>query len=310
MTTGTVAVLMGGWSEEREISLQSGACVLEALHARGIDARGIDLRCAAELTEEQLDGCDRVFLALHGTGGEDGEAQTILERLDCAYTGSSADASALCMDKTETKRLWQRTGIPTPSFSEWKTGEAVPEEGSVSLPVVAKPAAQGSSIGVVVVHTQEELAPALAEAERHAPDGRVLLESLIQGEEYTASVLDGTTLPMIRLRPNGTLYDYHAKYEAPDTEYLVPCGLPEPIEEELLSLCFHAFEATGARGYGRVDLIVDELDRPWFLEVNTLPGLRHGSLLPRAAAACGMGYEDVVLHILKTASRPSAGGSS
>ena len=301
MSADAVAVLMGGWSEERAVSLQSGACVLAALRARGVDAQAVDLRAPADLSGELLDGYARFFIALHGTGGEDGAVQGALERAGRAYTGSGSRASRLCMDKGATKRRWRERGVPTPPWREWRPGAAAPAFDAAGVAV--KPLAQGSSIGVSLVRAADGLSAALARARAHAADGGVLIERLVAGEEYTVGVLDGAALPMVGVRCATGFYDYRAKYEANDTEYRVPCGLPRPVEAELRALSLRAFEATGACGYGRVDLLVDELDRPWFLEVNTIPGMRRESLLPRAAAAAGIAYEELALRMLATARR-------
>ncbi len=302
---GRVAVLMGGWSEERPISLASGRCAAAALRGRGIEVEEVDLRreTLPRLAER---GFDRCFLALHGVGGEDGEVQRALEEMGLPYTGSGPEGSRACMDKMETKRRWWRAGLPTPKALVAEPDRLDEQRAELGLPLVVKPVDQGSSIGLLLAREAEELAPAVAEALRHG--SRVLLERRVRGAEYTVGILEGETLPLIRLRPRGDLFDYRAKYESGDTRYDVPCGLPRAMEDELAALARRAFESAGAEGYGRVDLMLDELDRPWLLEVNTAPGLRRHSLLPMAAAAAGMEYEDLIARMLETSrARESVG---
>ena len=294
---GRVAVLMGGWSEERPISLISGQCACEALRARGVEADEVDLQreTLAQLAEQ---GFDRCFLALHGVGGEDGEVQQALEAMGLPYSGSGPEGSRVCMDKLEAKRRWWQAGLPTPR-GEIADPERLQEQcEDLGLPLVIKPVDQGSSIGVIFAHRIEDVAPAVEESRRHG--SQVLLERQVQGAEYTAGILQDETLPLIRLCPQGEFFDYRAKYESEDTRYDIPCGLPQAMEDELAALAMRAFECTGAQGYGRVDLMLDELDRPWLLEVNTAPGLRRHSLLPMAAEAVGLEYEDLILRMLET----------
>ena len=302
---GPVAVLMGGWSAERPISLLSGACAREALAARGVAAEAVDLRAPEDLAAPGLGRYACAFLALHGEGGEDGTAQRALDRRGLPYTGSGAAASARCFDKLAAKRCWAAAEVPTPPAAELAAAAgAAAQARALGLPLMVKPAAQGSSLGAAPVRRMEELAAAVAQARRYGE--RVMLERLVDGREYTVGILDDAALPMIRLRAAGEFYDYRAKYEAADTRYDIPCGLPEAMESELRDLALAAFRSTGASGYGRVDLMLDELDRPWLLEVNTLPGLRRDSLLPKAARAAGIGYEDLVLRMLATAQAAEA----
>ena len=303
---GRVAVLMGGWSEERPISLISGRCACEALRAHGIEAEAVDLRreTLPRLAEQ---GFDRCFLALHGIGGEDGEVQQALEEMGLPYSGSGPEASRVCMDKLETKKRWWRAGLPTPKAVVADPRRLPEQVEELGLPLVVKPVDQGSSIGVIFAHGAEEVAPAVEESLRHG--SRVLLERQVRGVEYTVGILQDEALPLIRLRPQGEFFDYRAKYESEETRYDVPCGLPRAMEDELAALAARAFERTGAEGYGRVDLMLDELDRPWLLEVNTAPGLRRHSLLPMAAEAAGTGYEDMIERMLQTSlSREPAHG--
>ena len=294
---GRVAVLMGGWSEERPISLISGECAYQALRERGVEASAVDVqRDTLALLRDQ--GFDRCFLALHGIGGEDGEVQQVLEAMELPYSGSGQEASRICMDKMETKKLWWEAHLPTPRGVVLEPGEAEDPWQELGLPLVIKPVDQGSSIGVIFVHQAEEVQPAVAAAREHG--SRILLERLVRGTEYTVGILQGEALPMIRLRPDGEFFDYQAKYESEETGYDIPCGLPPAMESELMALALRAFECTGAEGYGRVDLILDDLDRVWLLEVNTAPGLRHHSLLPMAAEAAGLDYGDLMLRMLDT----------
>ena len=298
---GHVAVLMGGWSEERPISLISGQCACEALQAHGVRATAVDVQrdTLPDLSEQGFTHC---FMALHGTGGEDGEVQQVLDELGLPYSGSGAQASRLCMDKLATKQLWSRRQLPTPQAVRADMDRLDAQVEELGLPLVAKPVSQGSSIGVVFVRQPEEARAAVEESMRH--DSTVMLERLVQGTEYTVGILREEALPMIRLRPGNEFFDYRAKYESEETGYDIPCGLPEAMENEIRKLALQAFECTGARGYGRVDLIVDEWDRPWLLEVNTAPGLTHHSLLPMAAHAVGLDYADLILRMLATAVAP------
>ena len=294
---GHVAVLMGGWSEERPISLISGQCAYEALCARDVEASAVDLQreTLPQLAEQ---GFDRCFLALHGIGGEDGEVQQALEEMGLPYSGSGPEASRVCMDKLETKKRWWRAGLPTPKGALADPDRLEEQCEELGMPLVVKPVDQGSSIGVIFARQAEDVPPAVEEAQQHG--SRILLERLAQGTEYTVGILGEEALPIIRLCPQSEFFDYQAKYESEDTRYDIPCGLPEAMERELAALAFRAFECTGAKGYGRVDLILDELDRPWLLEVNTAPGLRRHSLLPMAAEAAGLDYEDLILKMLDT----------
>ena len=294
---GRVAVLMGGWSEERPISLISGQCAFEALQERGVEAQAVDVQreTLPQLAEQ---GFDRCFLALHGIGGEDGEVQQALEEMGLPYSGSGPEASRVCMDKLETKKRWWQKGLPTPKGVIAAPDRLEDQCEDLGLPLVIKPVDQGSSIGVIFAHQAEDVAPAVEEARGHG--SKILLERLVQGTEYTVGILQDEALPLIRLCPQGEFFDYEAKYESEDTRYDIPCGLPKAMEDELAALAMRAFECTGAEGYGRVDLMLDELDRPWLLEVNTAPGLRRHSLLPMAAEAVGLEYEDLIVRMLET----------
>ncbi|HPE72897.1 MAG TPA: D-alanine--D-alanine ligase [Candidatus Competibacter sp.] len=295
---GKVAVLMGGWSAERAVSLRSGQAVLTALLARGVDAHGID-------ADRQIlrvlsgGGFDRVFIVLHGRGGEDGVIQGALEILGLPYTGSGVLASALGMDKLRTKQVWRGAGLPTPP---WRLAESAAElvdaARELGLPLAVKPAREGSSIGISRVESPEQFQAAWEQAA--ACDSPVLVEPWIQGQEYTGALLGGAALPLIRLETPRTFYDYEAKYHANDTRYLCPCGLLESREAELQALVRQAFAAVDGAGWGRVDLMVDAEGQPWLLEVNTVPGMTDHSLVPMAARVAGFDFEDLVWRILET----------
>ncbi|MFP4079043.1 MAG: D-alanine--D-alanine ligase [Ectothiorhodospira sp.] len=306
MDYGRVAVLMGGWSAERAISLRSGQAVLDALRAAGVDAQGVDAgRDVLEVLRRG--GFDRAFIALHGRGGEDGVVQGALELAGIPYTGSGVAASAMAMDKLMTKRLWRGAGLPTPDFRVLETGfdpQAVAE--SLGLPLIVKPALEGSSIGMTRVTRAEELVTAHATAA--ACGGPVLAERWIAGGEYTAAILDGEALPLIRLETPRAFYDYEAKYRAGDTRYHCPCGLPPEEEARLRALALEAFAAVSGAGWGRVDLMRDESGQPWLIEVNTVPGMTDHSLVPMAARAAGLDFQALVLRILDTARPAGTGG--
>ena len=296
---GRVAVLMGGASAEREISLKSGAAVLSALRAQRIEAHGID--ASKDVVEQLVKGhFDRVFIALHGRGGEDGVMQGVLETLGLPYTGSGVLGSALCMDKLMTKRVWQGTGLPTPPFVVLSDSVA-PEDlvAQIELPCIVKPTLEGSSIGTTKVEHPDQLRDACELAAGFG--GSAIAEHWVEGKEYTVAILGEEPLPMIRLQTPRTFYDFEAKYRATDTQYHCPCGLPADQERVLQELALQAFEVTGASGWGRIDLLVDSGGSPWFIEVNTVPGMTDHSLVPMAAAAAGIDFNALVLRILETA---------
>lgn len=295
---GRVAVLMGGWAAEREVSLASGAQVLAALQRRGVQAEGIDAT-PVKVLELKRDGFDRVFNVLHGTGGEDGVVSAALSLLELPCTGSGVMASALSMDKLRTKRLWRGADLPTPAYriprSEAEALQAVEDLG---LPLFVKPNNQGSSVGMSKVVEPGQMAAAFALARRYSSE--VLVEQFVAGPEYTASVLAGEALPLIRIQPAGDYYDYHAKYVAEDTQYHCPCGLSAALEQRLQKLCLQAFDAIGARGWGRVDFMLDQDQQPWLIEANTVPGMTSHSLVPMAARARGIEFEELCWRVLET----------
>ncbi len=302
---GRVAVLYGGWSAEREVSLKSGRAVLEALQARGVDAHGID--AGRDVVEQLKAGAfERAFIVMHGRGGEDGVIQGALELLGLPYTGSKVLASALGMDKLRTKQLWLGAGLPTPAFRVLESmadAEAAARE--LALPLMVKPALEGSSIGMSKVRTAADLPAAFAKA---AGFGPVLAEQFIEGGEYTVAILGDRALPPIRLETSHDFYDFDAKYIANDTRYHCPCGLPPEAEVELKSLALAAFRTIGASGWGRVDVMRDGAGRFWLLEINTVPGMTDHSLVPMAARADGMDFGDLVLAILATTLGQEAAG--
>ena len=296
---GKVAVLLGGRSAERAVSVKSGAMVLNALRKRGVDAHPFDpqQRDLAALIAEKF---DRVFIVLHGRYGEDGTIQGALELLGIPYTGSGVLASALAMDKWRTKLVWQGAGIPTPRYELLTAASDFPAVlARLGLPLMVKPANEGSSIGMSKVRAASSLEEAYALAANY--DKVVLAEQFIDGVELTAAVLGEVALPLIRLETPREFYDYEAKYVANDTRYIVPCGLPADAEAALQQQVLAAFNALGCRGWGRVDLMLDAAGKPWFIETNTSPGMTDHSLVPMAARHAGLSFEDLVLRILELA---------
>lgn len=296
---GKVAVLMGGKSAEREVSLKSGGMVLKALQSRGVDAHAFDPRerSLEDLLKERF---ARAFIALHGRFGEDGTLQGALEWLGIPYTGSGVLASALAMDKLRTKRLWEAEGLPTAPYAVLGPGSDLAAVGKrLGMPLFVKPASEGSSVGMTKVRAAKALDEAYALAVNYDPV--VLAEKFIDGPELTAGILGDRVLPLIRIETPREFYDYEAKYLADDTRYLIPAGLTQKKEQELQALCLKAFRALGCRGWGRVDLMLDKRGRPYLLEVNTAPGMTDHSLVPMAARAVGLSYEDLCLRILEGA---------
>jgi len=296
---GRVAVVMGGSSAEREVSLDSGRNVLAALKARGVDAHAID-GIPALLDALRAGHFARVFNILHGQhgGGEDGVLQGALESLNVPYTGSGVLGSALSMDKTRSKRVWQSLGLPTPKFAALPRGADVHAAArEIGFPLIVKPACEGSSVGVTRVFQARDLDAAVELAARYPGD--LLMETLIEGDELTVAVLGREVLPSIHIVPQGAFYDYNAKYVAEDTRYLCP-GLEGEAESGLRSLALAAFDALGCSGWGRVDVMRDRQGRNWLLEVNTAPGMTSHSLVPKAAAAAGIDYEELCWRVLET----------
>ena len=300
---GRVAVLMGGAAAEREISLISGKAVLQALLNRGVDAVGLDIG-ARPIESLQDRGYDRVFNIIHGRGGEDGVLQGALEALGLPYTGSGVLASALAMDKLRTKLCWLGAGLPTPRWRLLRSEADLPAcAETLSFPVIVKPAQEGSSIGMSRAGNPAELLEAWRRASQY--NCAVFAEAWITGSEYTAGILDGEPLPLIRLETPNTFYDFDAKYRAETTRYHCPCGLSAAAESELRELAARACEVIGVAGWGRVDLLVDGQGAPWLIEVNTVPGMTDHSLVPMAARAIGLDFDDLVWRILETSFAPT-----
>ncbi len=295
---GRVAVLLGGQSAEREISLKSGGAVLAALVRQGVDAHGLDPAQAGTLEQLGGGGFARAFIVLHGRGGEDGQIQGALETIGLPYTGSGVLGSALGMDKYRCKRLWQGCGLPTADFALLRQEADLAQAEALGFPLMIKPAHEGSSIGMVRADDPEALVEAWRAAVRY--DALVLAERWISGPEYTCAVLNGEALPIIRLKTPRAFYDYEAKYLADTTRYLCPCGLDAESESRLETLCLEAFEAVGAGGWGRVDLMLDDSGQSYLLEVNTVPGMTDHSLVPMAAQAHGLDFDALVWRILET----------
>ncbi|MGI8560233.1 MAG: D-alanine--D-alanine ligase [Luteimonas sp.] len=299
---GRVAVLMGGTSSEREVSLDSGRNVLAALRERGVNAEAVD-GVPTLIGELQARHFDRVFNILHGGDGESGVLQGLLQALRVPYTGSGVLGSALALDKIRSKQVWQGLGLPTPRYLRLPKGGNVHDAArELGLPVIVKPSLEGSSVGVSRVFDEAGLDAAVELAARYP--GELLMEQLIEpggrdGGEYTIGVLDGRALASIRIVPAGEYYDYHAKYVAEDTQYLCP-GLDEAGEAEARDQAERACAALGLHGWARVDFMRDAQGRNWLLEANTAPGMTSHSLMPKSAAACGLGFEDLCWRILET----------
>jgi D-alanine-D-alanine ligase len=297
---GRVAVLMGGSAAEREVSLKSGRAVLEALLNKGVNAVGLDVgrQMTQPLTEDGK-GYDRVFNIIHGRGGEDGVLQGALETLGIPYTGSGVLASALSMDKLRTKLCWMGAGLPTPRWMRIRSEEdLVVCEETLGFPVIIKPAQEGSSIGMSRADDREQLKEAWRTASLYNCD--VFAESWVVGNEYTAAILNGKPLPLIRLETPHTFYDFDAKYRAETTQYHCPCGLLPEQEQRFQRLAAEACEMGGVYGWARVDLMVDHDGKPWLIEVNTVPGMTDHSLVPMAARQAGISFDDLVWQILET----------
>lgn len=293
---GKVAVLLGGTSAEREVSLNSGNAVLAGLRRKGVDAHGVDIREPADLIDLVRQGFDRAFIVLHGRGGEDGQIQGALQLLGIPYTGSGVMGSAIAMDKYRSKLVWKGLGMPTPPFQVLRAEADLARAAELGFPLMIKPAHEGSSVGMSKVNDAGQLDAAWQEARKY--DGLVIAEKWITGSEYTAAVLDGEPLPMIRLETPRDFYDYDAKYRSGDTGYHIPCGLDESSEAEAQQIALQACEAIGVSGWGRVDLMMDEEGNFWLIEVNTVPGMTDHSLVPMAARARGIDFDELVFRIL------------
>lgn len=305
---GKVAVLYGGRSAEREVSLKSGAAVLAALLRSGVDAHAFD-PAVQELQALRSEGFDRVFIALHGRFGEDGTVQGALELMGIPYTGSGVMASALAMDKWRSKLVWQAGSLPVPQYELLDADsdfDAVTRK--LGLPLFVKPANEGSSVGITKVKQASELRAAYQEAAKH--DKLVIAESFVGGGEYTVAILGKEALPVIKIEPANEFYDYEAKYLRDDTRYLCPAGLPPEKEAQVRQLALRAFALLGGASWGRVDFLMDEAGNPYLLEANTSPGMTDHSLVPMAARQAGISFEQLVVKILETADIKSGSSHS
>ncbi|MCK6407443.1 MAG: D-alanine--D-alanine ligase [Rhodocyclaceae bacterium] len=295
---GKVAVLFGGSSAEREVSLNSGSRVLAALRRQGVDAHPFD---PAEMPLDTLRSFDRAFIALHGRHGEDGTIQGVLELMQIPYTGSGVMASALGMDKWRTKLLWQAAGLPVPAYALLAADSDFADlEEELGLPLFVKPACEGSSIGISKVKRHGDLAAAYAAAAKYDP--LVIAEQGILGGEYTVGIVEQAgelrALPIIKIEPATEFYDYEAKYNRDDTQYRCPCGLPAARENEIRQQALEAFRVLGGRGWGRIDFLMDDEGNAYFLEANTSPGMTDHSLVPMAARVAGIDYDALVMQVL------------
>ena len=292
-----VGVLFGGLSSEREVSLRSGVAVYEALERRGVQARLVDT--GKENWHEQITDIDRAMVMLHGRGGEDGSIQGYLDTIGIPYTGSGVAACALAMDKIRSKIVFEHSSIPTPSFcvvrsvndlSDFMIGK--------DYPVIIKPSREGSTIGITKVSFEEELETAFEHALRY--DSDVLVEHFVEGDELTVAILDEIALPVVRIVAPNNNYDYEAKYNSNDTQYFCPSELGESVDVKVQEMAMRAFRSLDCSGWGRVDILLDKNRRPWVLEVNTVPGMTDHSLVPLAARAAGLSFDELVLKILLT----------
>ncbi|MBI4984859.1 MAG: D-alanine--D-alanine ligase [Rhodocyclales bacterium] len=296
MDFGKVAVMYGGDSAEREVSLKSGAAVLAALQRAGVDAQAFDpaTRPLADLRAESF---ARVFVILHGRGGEDGKLQGALELMQLPYTGSGVLASALAMDKWRSKLVWQAAGLPIPEYAVIDANtDFAAAEARLGLPLFVKPANEGSSIGITKVKQAGGLRAAYAEAAKY--DSIVLAERFLGGGEYTVGIVGDRALPAIRIEPATEFYDYDAKYLRDDTQYRIPAGLSAADEAAMQALALSAFDVLGCRGWGRIDVMRDAAGKAYVLEANTAPGMTDHSLVPMAARAAGISFEQLVVEVL------------
>lgn len=295
---GKVAVLLGGMSAEREVSLNSGAAVMKALTQKGVNAVAIDANydTLKQLQDEQF---DRVFIVLHGRWGEDGVIQGALESINLPYTGCGVAASAIAMNKVITKQIWQASGLPTAkSIVAQKPIDLDSVNDQLGFPVFVKPALEGSSVGISRVDKAEQLLPAFELAQQQ--DGGVLIEQFINGPELTVGILNGQSLPVIRIEASNDFYDYEAKYQSNETQYHCPAGLSVNLEKEVQALALKAFNAVGAKGWGRVDIMLDDQHNPYLIELNTVPGMTDHSLVPMAAKQAGLSFDELCWLILES----------
>ncbi|MES2662652.1 MAG: D-alanine--D-alanine ligase [Pseudomonadota bacterium] len=302
---GRVAVLLGGDSRERDISLMTGQAVVDSLRRSGVNVTAFELRHFNAMLIDQLRHFDYVFIALHGAVGEDGSLQGLLECMKIKYTGSGVAACALAMNKGLAKKIWQQLALPTPHFWEIKgLGQLAAflesaRQGDLVYPLAVKPASEGSSLGMTKVKSFDELEPALQRALYY--DSQILIEQWVDGTEYTVGVMAGKALPSIRIEVSGEFYDYNAKYVSDSTKFHLPSGLNPDQELQIGELALRAFEALGCAGWGRVDVMMDHQGQFYIIEVNTVPGMTQRSLVPKAAKVVGLEFDELVLNILNTA---------
>lgn len=293
---GKVLVVMGGWSNEKEISLISGKSVYASLISSGVDA------CKLELDKSNIQlikeiSPDRVFIVLHGKGGEDGEIQSYLDKLSIPYTGSDSKSSEICMNKRLTKSILLKNKLRTPKYERIDSNLNIEHiEENFSYPFVIKPSSEGSSIGVYIVENREEFYEALERNKKISEDN--IIEQYIEGDEYTVAILDSFALPSIKLKPSGKFYDYESKYNSSETKYICPSGLNKEMEDAIKKLSINCFNALKCKGWGRVDIIIDKKNNPWIIEINTVPGMTEHSLVPMAAKENNMNFNELVLKIL------------
>ncbi|UCH47933.1 MAG: D-alanine--D-alanine ligase [Betaproteobacteria bacterium] len=296
---GKVAVLLGGKSSEREISLMSGTAVLEALQRQGVDAHAFDTG-QRDLSDFAAEKFDRAFVILHGRYGEDGTIQGALDLMGVPYTGSGVMACALALDKWRTKLVWQACDIPTPRFEMLHaSSNFISTARELGVPMIIKPAREGSTIGLSKVNDANEFEAAYREAAKYDP--LVMAEQYIDGPELTAAILEDESLPLVRIEAPGHNYDYNAKYFSDETKYFCPSGIAPDLEDRIKRLCADAYRIIGCSGWGRVDVMLDGDDQPWILEVNTVPGMTGHSLVPMAAKATGLSFDQLVMRILEGA---------
>lgn len=295
---GKILVLMGGWSNEREISLISGQYVFDSLISLGLDAVKLDLRKDNVGSIKEINP-DRVFIVLHGKGGEDGEIQFFLETLGIPYTGSGSKSSEICMNKRNTKNILIEEKILTPAYQKIDENTTVEYiEKYFQYPFVVKPSTEGSSIGVYIVEDRQSYLNAINENLKISND--IIIEQYIDGNEYTVALVGNIALPVIKLVPPGKFYDYEAKYNSNDTKYICPSELSDNVEEELKKISLKCFKVLNCKGWGRVDIILDSKNKPWIIELNTVPGMTKNSLVPMAAKQVNISFDELVLKILDT----------
>ena len=292
---GKVLVLMGGWSNEREISLVSGSFVYDSLIKSGVNTIKLDLT-KKNLNEIEKISPDRVFIILHGKGGEDGEIQKYLDSLNIPYTGSNSESSKLCMNKRSTKEILLSNDILTPNYEKISEMEISSIKKRFQYPFIVKPSAEGSSIGVYIVENDRDLERAISANEKISSD--FIAEDYIEGLEYTVGILGDSALPVIKLLPPGKFYDFNAKYESDKMQYICPSQLDDSMEDELKKISLNCFKACGCKGWGRIDIIIDDKGNPWVIELNTVPGMTSHSLVPLAAKQRDIDFENLVLKIL------------